>query len=516
MNTENISSNIPRGTTLLVFQAVASSAMGFLLFFIMLRFFDTTEMGVYSGIVFLSALLNPMGSLGLNFALPRFISFFNSKHEQSNINRLLRYSGYLIIGSSVFLTIFLLLFAEFLSLLLFQTSNYTILFVISSFMTGLAVVNITIVGILSGYKYLKELAVILLVGHIFRIIVSGALVIGNWGPSAIFIGWIINHIIVISLTISVVFRKRSIKKDAIDISSFDMKHLLKFSLPLMVLSVFTYLTTSIDKAAILGAGSIEDLGIYTVATTLITLILSIIHSTLSMALIPVFSSSNRERIKWITGKATKYLGIFVFPVCSIIALGSPYLLQLMSSNPSFLYASLPLSYLAIGLIVQCFVVLVTTLLISQGYSGRVSAIFIVTSALEFIFVWFSTNYAGINGASLAKVMIYIVILAFLYFSIFKTKMLQFNIPGIIVGVLSSLLLLPILGIIWIANTTPLLSIIILVSITPLTVLFSLNLTGILEKQDIILICKFLPRGYWLSTKIVESKTLLKVIGIREK
>ena len=82
--------DLPLGTTMMAIQAVISSLLGLALFLVMVRFLNPSEFGVYSGILFVSVLVNTVGTLGLGIAASRYIPFYLSSDKPIEVRTFLR------------------------------------------------------------------------------------------------------------------------------------------------------------------------------------------------------------------------------------------------------------------------------------------------------------------------------------------------------------------------------------------------------------------------------------------
>jgi len=281
----------------------------------MARVITPAEMGVIAGIILLASLIQIIVNLGLNSSIAKFIS--------ENIGKGADYSKYVIsslalrIPLTLAITSQIAIFSTYLSITLFNTPKYSNILSLAAIDIALLSINPLLNNTLLGSGKLKEMALYGVSSVLIRWASITAFLYKGFGLAGVVYGWITgDSALLIMLTLST-FKRINLQKNLLSQSIALLPSMLKFSWPIYIGSITTFLYTWYDKALILAFLPLEQLGIYNIAYMAFSVLASIAAS-LGSSLLPyygiMYGKNNHKAISEGIKRASKYTMLIMFPL----------------------------------------------------------------------------------------------------------------------------------------------------------------------------------------------------------
>ena len=289
------------------------------------RYFAPDIFGAYDLILSIFILIYLLSIIQFDSALSRF--YYDEKKLNNEIN-LVNTVGSVVIFISVLISIILIIFAENISILLFNTSDYYLSIVFAS----LSVPFYSLHAIFSTLLRFQEKALkfvsvnmiqvfLMLFASIFLVFFNG------FGIEGLFLGISLSYIASTIIFLLFFFRYFSFKID------FSLtKKLLKFSLPMLPSSIISWINNYASRLIIIAYLSLSDNGIYAASFKLCAVFL-MFDTALRMTWGPFFwknlnKKGNIQKLRDI------YLVIcsFTFTLLYIFIIFSPEIFKLFTPN----------------------------------------------------------------------------------------------------------------------------------------------------------------------------------------
>ena len=251
----------------------------------MARVITQAEMGVIAGITLLASLIQIIVNLGLNSSIAKFIS--------ENIGKGADYSKYVIsaltlrIPLTLAITSQIAIFSTYLSITLFNTPKYSNILSLAAIDIALLSINPLLNNTLLGSGKLEGMALYGVSSVMIRWASITAFLYKGFGLVGVVYSWITgDSALLIMLTLSI-FKRINLQKNLLSQSIALLPNMLKFSWPIYIGSITTFLYAWYDKALILAFLPLEQLGIYNVAYMAFSVLASIAAS-LGSSLLPYY------------------------------------------------------------------------------------------------------------------------------------------------------------------------------------------------------------------------------------
>jgi len=494
--------SIALGSVYLILQNIASTVIGVLGYAFMARVITQEEMGIVAGVTLLHSLIQVLVDFGLNTSIAKFVS--------ENIGRKIDYAKHvfsaivfklLVVLSASLLTIF---FSTAVSQAFFGTVYYAGLLNVVAVDIVLASINSLLNGVLLGSGHLKSIAVFNTASVAARWASIAMFLLKGYGLTGIFYGWITGSLALLAMLVSSTLRPMGLKRGFTKGSGV-LRGMLRFSLPLHAASIVSFLYTWYDKALILAFLPLQQLGVYNVAYTAFSVLVSI-ASALGSSLLPYYGvmygrekhEAVSESVRW----ASKYTMLIVFPLALGLASTSRNVLILFAGRQ---YESgwLALATLSLfGLVYGVSPAFSNLLLIY----GRTKTILVITLVSTLLSIGFMPLVLVLNLAGLAVVKGMSILLSFLISLYFIQRILRVRVDTSVVFkifISSTLMGLTVLAVQQFLQSSLFLPLHVLVGI--ITYVFLIRGMGILTGEDAKLIEEIFGEQF--------SKYVARIMGI---
>jgi O-antigen/teichoic acid export membrane protein len=395
---------VARGATYMFLQGMISNVIGVVFIAILARLISQEEMGVYAMLTFVLTAVQALGVFALPSASAKYIAKYTAEKSpekaRSVITRVLQIS--FVAAIMIFILIYVA--ADWLSTIVFGTSEWTQLFQISAFVSFFTIFYIQIRSFLQGLQKLQELAAFgLAYTLIQKSVALYLLLLPGWGLYSI--PWSLLASVVISCFIGLVLTARFV---GVLGKPHSIRTLANFSYPLYISSSLSFVAGWVDQIFILPFMGAVYLGMYHIAVRAIA-VPSLIISSIVTALFPKLSELHAQRgktsLRGAFSISTRYAVMIGFPmIVGIASLAHPVLV--FFAGPEYSEAALPLTILCLSVLQAALGVAVGPILMTLERTRTLSMIAIITILFNTAVSYFTLAYLnlGMLGTALARVL----------------------------------------------------------------------------------------------------------------
>jgi len=362
------------------------------------------------------AMMSAIASAGVNSGVIKYTAehYENENIKQKIWSTALKISLVLIIpvaGIIIFL-------ADFISLKIFNTANYSSIFIIFAITIIFFVLNALLTSILNGQKEIKKLTLLNIIGSIFSLVTTVILVIQFKLYGALIAG-IISQSIVFFITLYFVIHSKwfTISMFTSKMDSEYTNKLLKFALMSLVSAITIPLSHIYIRNYIGNNIGWDEAGYWQAIWRISETYLMLITVTLSVYYLPKLSSiENKKELK----NELIYVYKVVMPIVVIMAL-CIYIFKEQIVNILFTKSFSPMIelflYQLIGDILKIASWLLGYIMVAKAMVKLYvfTELFFITSFV--VFTIFFISIYGLIGVTIAFMVNYLLYLFFLYFSL---------------------------------------------------------------------------------------------------
>ena len=341
----SVSKKLISNTTYLFLDWLLVTLIGFLYWFIAGKTLPPEEYGIVSTVVNFATFLSTLSLLGINTALWKLVSEYETKKEVGKIKSLIRFSYQIILLTNFLILISFLFFNNFISSALKIPATAGILIPFAMFSLTLASISGSIIYAFQNMKlYLST--------DLWGVLLKDVLAIFLIFLGFKYLGPIIGFIVCYFL----IFIFRSIKTRIKGrYSKIDKKEILfEYALPAFISSLVWSIFSSGQYALLSMIQDTRATGIYTVAL-IITIPIVALPNTLASALLPIVSSlsvnyQSKNHQKRLIELVTRYSFFFSLPIALFLIIFSKQVIVIFSSE-KYLEASSLFPILAIASVI---------------------------------------------------------------------------------------------------------------------------------------------------------------------
>ncbi len=386
--------HVARGSSYLLLQNMATNVMMVVSFAILARLITPLEMGGMAVLMMVVGASRVVACIGMSSSVTRFMAESMARNDRTRAAGVFYQAirTNLLLSSLVGITVFLS--AGHLSTWLLGTPERAILFQILAFdiVVGAGLLP-TLNSAMLGLQKIREMSAINIIYMVMRQTLIVTCIFSTRSLLGLVIAWVVSE-----FAVALALFKYVRSNIGSSTFAFDFKHLVRFSFPLFLQDAANYGYAWFDQMILLSYLSLESLGVYTTVITAFN-VLGGVAATIGTSLFPTYSVMHEEHgnraLADSSRGATRYLCLIVVP----LSLG-----LFSTARPSL------------------------TLFVGEAYSNGAGPLMILS--LFFAFTLTSTAFAVL------PVVIGDTTLSF-----------KLAILNIILGVASTLILLPLLGIV---------------------------------------------------------------------
>lgn len=373
------------------------------------RLLGSDQYGLYTIVLTVPSLISIFRDWGINYAMVRFTAQYRAEGRIDEIRSVFLSGTLFEITMGLILSIFSLLFADFIATSVFSRPILSPLIQLSSFVVlanGLIAVG---TAVFTGYEKMELNSIMLVSQSIFKTGLIIFLVLLGLGTSGAIMGFTVGVFIAGIIGISLVwYLYRSLPKPAthnLEIKAY-LTTLLTYSLPLSFATIITALLPQY-YAFLLPIHYVNDnimIGNYGIAMNFVVLI-TFFALPITTMMFPAFSKLDSEKDKATLQNvfqfSVKYASLLVIPVATLVmCLAEPAVNTLFGDT--YTTAPLFLALLAIQYLYAAFGHLsLNGLLNGQGQTRYVLKMAIVTGLVGFPLSYFTIMNFGVLGLIVA-------------------------------------------------------------------------------------------------------------------
>ena len=325
-----------KGSSALVISNVLLKAMNFFLLPLYTKYLTPDQLGITDSVTNLTSFLFPILTLGLDSA---FSAFYFEKEEPDRGKRVFSTISlfFVMLGGVALL---LSLFSGGISNILFHTDKHRWLIAMAFFSTAVNLWFLPYSLELRMKNRMMFFGIANVTASFFMILLNILFVaVFNMGEQALVLSSLIANIIQMALLI--LFVKKTPKAE--DTDKQLLKKMLKYSLPLVPMSVLNWVLALSDRYVLLHYHGEGVVGIYGISLRFVT-VLNVVISAVSMAYTTfAFQVKNDDE-----DAKKKYYYVFqvesflLMAICFTVTLFGPEVISLMSSNEAYNEAAVSL------------------------------------------------------------------------------------------------------------------------------------------------------------------------------
>jgi stage V sporulation protein B len=325
---------VAKGSIYLTLQNIISPLIGVFGFAFLARAVTTNEMGVIAGLLLLLSLVPLLSEFGLNTSILKHVSELFGKGESISGIVISASTFRLIVGAVAALAVYLA--GSVISETLFKTTAYS--FIIGILAIDILLMSITPLqtGILLGAGKMRAIFAYGTASIAVRWVAIVIFLIIGLGIQGVVIGWILGDIVLLALNSINITSMLKLPKEVSASAEIIGKSIhqetlpmLKFAWPLYAATIVGFLYSWYDKAIVLAALPLSDLGIYNTAYTAFIL-MTTISGALGSSLLPfygrAYARKDHQAISNAIRRSAKYTTLIIFPLTlALLAAANPVL-----------------------------------------------------------------------------------------------------------------------------------------------------------------------------------------------
>ncbi len=395
------------GASIVLTSAVISRFLEFITRTTLGRYFGPGDFGLLtSGIATLS-ILSAVVLLGLPTALVRFVGRFYGKQEAHKIPGLLHTVAWFVTLTSCLAGAALWILSEWVASSLLNNSE--MIPVLRS--VAVALPLFALLAVMSAvFQGQKDARPYVLLNNILlpaaRLGGAGLAVLLGWQLLDFLPFYFVGALLLPVLLALITLRRRSIRLFSLQkLAGGDFQMLIRFSLPLLVGSLFGLVVWQMDILLLQREWGAAETGLYSAAITigrLPAMILIAFGFMLSPNVAHQYSAGQTERMRTLYGRVVDLIFMLALPIAAIFVLFAPLLLTVFF-GPAYVSAALPLRILAIGFFIHSITGPNGNTLVMMGRSRLFLTVNGIMASVTMLFYLLLIPIWGAAGTAVATV-----------------------------------------------------------------------------------------------------------------
>jgi len=499
--------DIGRSVTYQYLSSIVSVLSGFLFYIYIIRVFSTEVVGVVALLSAIMILFGTVFSVGLNFGVQHFISYYIGQNNLSALRGVVKEVSLLLLLVSIIAIVSMWFSAPAFAYLFFHTYTYLELIRIMGFAIVANVGMSVMGGMVLGLQKFRANALISIASTVILYSVTILLIQLRENPLMVVIGWIVGYSLGTALFSLRVLR--GFRGEASVAEHVPLRIVLSYSIPLFFSSLLGYGATYVDRFTVSFFLNLSEMGIYNFSLLIVSA-LGILIGPFGTILLPklseMYGRGDMDSLRLYSSKALELLLALYIPIALIVASISPSIL-LFLANPSYLPGYIPITLITI----------INALFISSHILGvslqavRKTRLFLLSSSLalisNFIFSILLIPKFGINGAAVGFSSIYVMAFAIRYYYAKKYGTVYFDKAKIAKIIVSGIIMFSVVFALQMHFWYSPLKMFAYIILGFVIYAFLVRVLGTFSAGDIDMFMKILPRG--LNIRVLLRKILVK-------
>ena len=408
--------SVVKGTLYLGFARLVFILSGYIVHIGLGRILGPSKYGLYAVTISLLTTINLILAMGIPQAISKFVSENLSKAEI--IKKVGLKIQFLI---SMILFIAYLLLSHPISIILSGGPDLLSLIRISAIAIPTYAIFSALNGYLNGLRFYKEQSIALSAYHFSKILLVLLLATVSGIFGAVF-GFALSSLVGLTVVI-LLLRNLNFKSLISYLEKSDDNYLylkiIKFGLPITVISIALNLSTTIDLLILKAiTKNAHEVGYYS-AASVISKIPYMLLGALNMALFPAISNvtylNNVEKMKEYIRESFRYILIFLVPVIVFISVTSTEFISLLFSQ-KFFPAGEPLKILIIGILFFSIVAYLLNIITASGKvivaMGFSIFLLILSASLNLIMIPLYRMIGAATAVTSASLILMLILMAY--------------------------------------------------------------------------------------------------------
>lgn len=359
-------------------------------------------------------MISNVTSLGLNFSAVRDIAKANESGNISKLSFIIKIFKKWILATALIGLLSVIVFSKILSSYTFKNSDYTLSFILLSFVVFFGALTAGNASILQGTRNLKSYAMHSLAGSFVALVVSAPLYY-FYGIKAIVPALVLSAIITFLYSVYYVSKVKTVQTDVSLIETYKGgKEMLKLGITMM-------LATSIGSAVhyfintfISSYGSIADLGFYQAGMNITSQSVGLVFSAMAIDYYPRLAaiSEDNNKVRKMANQQGEITMLIAAPVLASVIIFTPLVISILLSS-DFLVIIDFIRILSLGMIFKAASYSIGAISFAKGDKKVfffLEGIYMNASILLFSIIGYRVN--GLMGLALGYLLMH-----FIYFII---------------------------------------------------------------------------------------------------
>lgn len=404
----SIISGIAKNSAIIFFGLILSTLLGLIGRILFARIFSTEEYGIFIIGITITSVFTIIGLFGLRDGITRQIAYFESKGNLSNVKSVISWSFIFGLLSSIVITIFLIIFSNFIANNIFKNPELSNILKIYALSIPFHIILLILTSIYRGFKKTKEKIIFsdILRNIFFTIFLIPVIFLNlsyDWG----IIAYVASFIVTLILFYFYYLIDNKIIKTSFNHLKLSVgKELLFFSLPLLGIAILFQIIQWTDTFMIGYFMGESSVGIYNTACPLgqfVSFPLGAVSFIYAPIVASLLAKNNIIEIKRTYLSITKWLTGLAIPLFLIFLLFPDSMISLFFGS-KYLSATIVLQIISIGYFVNILLGPDGDILIPMGKTR-----FLMWATFFAAMINISLNAIlipiyGINGAAIASIL----------------------------------------------------------------------------------------------------------------
>jgi len=362
--------------------------------------------------------LSIIALMGLTTGVIRYVSYYKGKGNKEKIKGVILSSIKISLPLSIILSIILFIFAENISITIFNNSRLTIILKLFSFIIPFIVLNNLFNATIVGFQKIKyQIITKEIIENSIKLILTIILIYLGFNLFGAIIGYIIAIVAGTLISLYLLqkkvfpFLKKEIKPHYIT------KKLFNFSLPLILSGFLVMIIKWTDVLMIGYFKTASEVGIYNVALPTANLLVLIPTSLLALfmpIITELYSKGKIKEIKKISNITSKWIFFLNLPLFFLIMLFSKEILRILFGE-EYIVGYVPLIILLVGYLVHCLTHIFRSILNTVNQNKKILYVISISAIANIVLNYLLIPKIGIAGGAIATSSSFIIS----YFLLFK-------------------------------------------------------------------------------------------------
>jgi len=358
-------------------------------------------MGIYFILSFVLTLIQVVGTFAFQSASAKYISQYvaqgNLEKARSVVSRVLQ----MTLLASLISSVFLLISAEQISLVLTGSPQWAVLFQILGVTCFSIILFPQVLGFLQGLQKMREFAFVNFIFTTVQYLLGIFFLYFGLGLFGVLYGWLIGFVLSSIVGLFLVAKFLGLFGEP-----HSLRPLIKFSYPLYVSNVLQYVAGWIDQLFILAYAGEATLGIYGWAVKA-ALIPSLIISSIVTALFPqlseLYTKYGKDNLRNAFTLSSRYAVLMGFPMfVGLAIIANP--IMIVFAEPEYAGAAMPLVIVCLSFLLPTLGIAISPMFMTMERTKTQSIVTLASIFSNIVVSYVSLTYLnlGVVGAAWAR------------------------------------------------------------------------------------------------------------------